>query len=142
MCSSAAAPKGVTASARNPVAQGARAATFPREARLLRGSDYRRILGNRTARFRGHQIEVRYTPSPAGCARLGMTVPRRALRRAVDRNRFKRIVRESFRHQRAELPTVDVLVRPARGVHRLDPEAVREELTRAWARIGSSGSEQ
>ena len=45
-------------------------------------------------------------------ARLGLIVAKRVLKRAVDRNRAKRIIRESFR-RRLDLPPVDVVVRLA-----------------------------
>ena len=68
-------------------------------------------------------------------ARLGLAISRRAAKRAVDRNRIKRLIRESFRHQRPALPPVDVVVmaRPTA------PAATSEELARAldtlWQRL-------
>jgi ribonuclease P protein component len=43
-------------------------------------------------------------------ARLGMVIGKRAVRRAVDRNRAKRVLRETFRTRRSELPCVDIVV--------------------------------
>jgi len=43
-------------------------------------------------------------------ARLGLVVPKRILKRAVDRNRAKRQIRESFRLARPELPAWDIVV--------------------------------
>jgi ribonuclease P protein component len=43
-------------------------------------------------------------------ARLGLVVGKRVLRRAVDRNRAKRVIRETFRNTRADLPRVDIIV--------------------------------
>jgi len=47
-------------------------------------------------------------------ARLGLAVAKRAVRRASERNRIKRIARECFRHMRTELAGIDLvlLVRP------------------------------
>ena len=45
-------------------------------------------------------------------ARLGLIVSKRMLPRAVDRNRAKRVIRESFRHA-VELPAMDIVVRVA-----------------------------
>lgn len=44
--------------------------------------------------------------------RLGLIVGKRFLRRAVDRNRAKRMIRESFRQAR-DLPAMDIVVRVA-----------------------------
>ena len=52
--------------------------------------------------------------SEAGEVRLGLIVAKRVLRRAVDRNRAKRVLRESFR-RRADLPPLDVVVRVVSG---------------------------
>lgn len=57
--------------------------------------------------------------SPTG-PRLGLIIAKRFLPRAVDRNHLKRLIRESFRAQRPELPPTDIIVRlmrrPARKV--------------------------
>ena len=46
-------------------------------------------------------------------ARLGVVVAKRFLRRAVDRNLVRRLVREIFRKQHGDMPTCDVIVRLA-----------------------------
>ena len=43
-------------------------------------------------------------------ARLGVTVPKRHITKAVDRNRAKRIIRESFRSRKERLKGKDVVV--------------------------------
>ncbi len=43
-------------------------------------------------------------------ARLGLVVGKRALARASERNRAKRVLREVFRRQRAALPPMDIVI--------------------------------
>jgi len=54
---------------------------------------------------------VMVRPNQVGHPRLGMIVAKRLLARAVDRNRVKRCVRESFRQVLPELPACDFVVR-------------------------------
>ena len=50
-------------------------------------------------------------PNAAGHARLGMVVGKRQFKRAIDRNRMRRIIREKFRLYSPDLPAVDLVVR-------------------------------
>jgi len=49
-------------------------------------------------------------PNTLGHARLGIAVSKKSLRRAVDRNRTKRIIRESFRHSSVRNIPMDIVV--------------------------------
>jgi ribonuclease P protein component len=51
-------------------------------------------------------------------SRLGLAISKKQIRRAVDRNRLKRHIRESFRHHRKRLTGLDLVVmaRPAAGL--------------------------
>jgi ribonuclease P protein component len=61
-----------------------------------------------------------------------MAISKRHARTAVERSRVKRIVRESFRHQRATLSAVDVVVM-LRSATAGTPNAVlRAGLERLW----------
>lgn len=74
-------------------------------------------------------------PNTLGHARLGLAVGVKAAGNAVNRNRIKRVVRESFRQRQQELPAVDLVVnaRPAAG------KATNAEITASvvvlWSRI-------
>ncbi|MDT0618873.1 ribonuclease P protein component [Salinisphaera sp. P385] len=78
---------------------------------------------------------VIWAPSPAARPRLGLAISKRRARRAVDRNRIKRVVRESFRHAAAELPDVDVVVLARQATHRRTRRQLFESLTQHWEKL-------
>ncbi|MBS1141185.1 MAG: ribonuclease protein component [Proteobacteria bacterium] len=73
---------------------------------------------------------LHYQPRPESNteARLGLVVGKKLLKRAVDRNLVKRIVREQFRLRRAGLPPVDLVVRLATKPAPLDRRQVAEDF--------------
>jgi ribonuclease P protein component len=109
-------------------------AGMPPDARLRRAADFT-ALRKPTGRLGSACFRIRYRDNEVGFARLGQAVSRRVSKRAVDRNRIKRIVRESFRHARGRLPAVDVLIiadTSASGLSRAD---LRSEVDRLWQRL-------
>lgn len=64
--------------------------------------------------------------------RLGLVFARRNIRLAVERNRLKRVIRESFRHHRHELPMVDMVLIARHGMDRASNAEVSQALAKAW----------
>ena len=64
--------------------------------------------------------------------RTGFVVGRKSLRRAVDRNRLKRVLREFLRASRAELAPFDLVIRLK---HRATRDTVAEVADEAIALI-------
>ncbi|MDR6996240.1 ribonuclease P protein component [Aeromonas salmonicida] len=59
-------------------------------------------------------------------------MPKKALKRAVWRNRVKRVVRESFRLNQASLPAIDIVVIAKGGVKEMDNEELFKLLEKLW----------
>ncbi|HEY1066325.1 MAG TPA: ribonuclease P protein component [Pirellulales bacterium] len=83
---------------------------FPPDARLRRGGDFDRVYAKRCT-MRNDALRLFAAPSAAGRPRLGLSVSRK-VGNAVARNRWKRLVREAFRHQQSRLPAIDLIVQP------------------------------
>jgi ribonuclease P protein component len=70
-----------------------------------------------------------------GHPRLGLVVSKKNVKLAVDRNRFKRLVRESVRLRQDQLPAVDIVVLARRGVQDMDNDVLYRQLHGMWKRL-------
>lgn len=73
--------------------------------------------------------------SDRGEARLGLAIAKKQVRRAVDRNRIKRIVRESFRHHQQQLASVDYVVMARRDTAAASNAELFVSLQHHWKRL-------
>ena len=67
--------------------------------------------------------------------RLGLSVAARIIGNAVQRNRIKRLVRESFRQHQHELPAVDIVVNARSGAREADNATITRSLEKHWRTV-------
>lgn len=84
--------------------------TFPKSRRLLNKADFDRVFHARRSRA-DSRLVVYTAKNDLGYPRLGMVVSRK-VGKAVDRNRWKRLLREAFRLSQDGLPAVDIVCLP------------------------------
>lgn len=76
-------------------------------------------------------------------ARLGLVVGKKFLKRAVQRNLIKRIVREQFRLKRPDIPCRDLVVRLVVRLEKVDRHAVKDEIVQLLGKLRpDNGSEK
>jgi ribonuclease P protein component len=108
-------------------------AGLPPAARLRRASDFAALRN--AERWQGRHFLLRWLRLPEGNARLGLAVSRKVSKRAVERNRIKRVVRESFRAEREELPALDILVIPRPSAAGTPNPVLFADLGLAWCKL-------
>ena len=111
---------------------------FPRRLRLLTAGDYRQVF--EAAAFKVHGKGL--MPNELGHPRLGLVVSKKNLRRAVDRNRLKRLARESIRLQQHQLPALDIVLLARRGVGELDNATLHRQLHGMWRRLARDAAKR
>lgn len=110
--------------------------TFGRQQRLLNAADFTGVFNQVDLKLSHptYTLLVRRVPD-ATSARLGLIVAKKHLRHAVQRNRFKRLARESFRLNQHALPGIDVILMARSGAAQASPEELRAAFDQAWPRL-------
>jgi len=107
---------------------------FPKSHRLLKPSDYSKVFDDVILKVPHRNFLILATPNQLGHARIGLIFSKKNLRLAVQRNRIKRQVRETFRHQQ-NLPDLDIVVLGRQGLNHLDNSAIQQALDDLWRRV-------
>lgn len=108
--------------------------SFPRSLRLLNKKQYDYVFQS-AIRVGAHSATVLYRKNSLEHPRLGLIVAKKTAKRAHDRNRFKRITRESFRLAQHELPSVDIVVLSRGKIDTVGSEALWAEFKKIWMKV-------
>ena len=73
-------------------------------------------------------------------ARLGLAIAKKHVKLAVDRNRIKRVVRESFRHHRQLIKGLDLVVLAKAGTASITNKQLFSSLELHWKRLAKTES--
>ena len=89
---------------------------FGPEVRIRCAADYKGVFDG--ALFKVHQPHFLFLaiPNKQPKGRLGIVVAKKKVRRAHERNRIKRLARESFRLNQHDLALLDIVVMPKIGI--------------------------
>jgi ribonuclease P protein component len=109
--------------------------SFTAAQRLHNKAEFDRVY-RQSRRFSDAMFAVFICDTGYDTPRLGLSTAARIVGGAVQRNRIKRLVRESFREHQHELPNVDIVVNARAGVCNADPASIRRSLERHWQAIG------
>ncbi|BFM18699.1 ribonuclease P protein component [Maricurvus nonylphenolicus] len=116
-----------------------RAFTFSKTLRLLNASDYQSVFDDAPFRASHKNILILArpgkSPGPNNSPRLGLVIAKKNIRLAVQRNRIKRIARETFRLQQDKLAGIDAIVLARRELDQLDNAALHKLFNQQWQRI-------
>lgn len=111
---------------------------FSPELRLLHASDFKSVFDG--ALYKVHQsgfmlLAVPSTHQNLSHARIGLVIAKKKIRRAHERNRVKRLARESFRLHQTELPALDIVLMAKADAQNLPNEVLHQELVAAWRQL-------
>jgi len=108
--------------------------TFPRELRLLTPAHFQHVFAQ-PERVGSPQLTILTRANTLDHPRLGLAVSKKHLKRAITRNRAKRIIRDHFRRHQQQLPAVDMVVIVKAPWLELDTCQCQKLLDKSWQRV-------
>jgi ribonuclease P protein component len=106
---------------------------FPKSDRLLTAGDFRRVFAAVDIRSSDRFLTLLVRSNSGTAARIGFAISRKSVRRAVDRNRIKRVIREAFRLQGHLLPAWDIVVLARNSAATAENATLSHSLNGHWS---------
>lgn len=107
---------------------------FPRNLRLLSAADFKAVFSDACKAGDSH-FTLLARSNGLDHPRLGMAISRKAVRRAVARNRIKRQLREYLRLHQTEIGGFDLVILCRPGVDKLDKQTLRQRISACFSRL-------
>jgi ribonuclease P protein component len=115
---------------------------FDKSLRLLDASAYKAVFDDAQLKISSQQVLYLARAGESNQPRLGLVIAKKNVRHATQRNRIKRIIRESFRLKQHELPAVDTVVLARRGLDRLDNSELHRLFNKLWQQLQQKAQKQ
>jgi len=106
--------------------------SFDKAHRLLKKSQYDDVF-NQAKKVVTSDFIVLYRDNKEGHARLGMALSKKNIAKAHDRNRVKRLLRETFRTRC--LPAIDIVILAKRGVANVENAVIIKKMGCLWDKL-------
>lgn len=106
---------------------------FQKSKRLLSSEEYKNVFSE-SQRFVDRTLLIQVRPNDLGFPRLGLIIKKKHVKRATDRNRIKRVVREYFRKNQ-DIQGLDIIVTTREGAKQLSNDEIRGCLYNLWKKL-------
>jgi ribonuclease P protein component len=104
---------------------------LPRESRLLSPDSFAFVF-EQPKRMNTPQVIILGRANSIGRPRIGFAIAKKSVKKAHERNRLKRIARESFRLSQHEIPAMDFVVIVKKEVITLSNNELAKVLEELW----------
>jgi ribonuclease P protein component len=108
--------------------------TFKKTQRLLNAADYRQVFDSNRVKISNSTFLILAKPVNGHPSRLGLVIAKKNIPTAVQRNRIKRIARETFRKNQFRIP-LDIVFLARQGADKLPAHMLTSILEASWAKL-------
>jgi ribonuclease P protein component len=108
---------------------------FSRAKRLLTPRQFKAVFDSPSGKAPGKNVLLLARCNELDHPRLGLVIGKKSVKLAVERNRLKRQIRESFRHNQEILAGWDIVVVARKGLGDLENSELAHQFGKLWKRL-------
>ena len=111
---------------------------FGRDKRLLTPRQFKAVFDSPSGKAPGRNVLLLARNNELDHPRLGLVIGKKSVKLAVERNRLKRQIRESFRLNQQSLVGWDIVVVARKGLGDLQNAELAQQFGKLWKRLSRS----
>lgn len=108
---------------------------FSREKRLLTPRHFKAVFDSPTGKVPGKNLLLLARDNDLDHPRLGLVIGKKSVKLSVERNRLKRLMRESFRLHQDSLVGWDIVIVARKGLGDLQNPELIQHFGKLWKRL-------
>lgn len=109
--------------------------SFGRDKRLLTSRQFTAVFDSPTGKAPGKSVLLLARENGLDHPRLGLVIGKKSVKLAVERNRLKRLIRDSFRLHQEMLAGLDIVMVARKGLGDLDNPELHQQFAKLWKRL-------
>lgn len=109
--------------------------SFGRDKRLLTSRQFAAVFDSPTGKAPGKSVLLLARENGLDHPRLGLVIGKKSVKLAVERNRLKRVIRDSFRLHQQMLAGLDIVMVARKGLGDLDNPELHQQFVKLWKRL-------
>lgn len=109
--------------------------SYGRDKRLLTSRQFSAVFDSPTGKAPGRSVLLLVRENGLPHPRLGVVIGKKSVKLAVERNRIKRLIRDSFRLNQLVLGGLDIVVIARKGLADLDNPQLHAQFAKLWRRL-------
>lgn len=111
---------------------------FGREKRLLTPRQFSAVFDSPSGKVPGKNVLLLARNNELDHPRLGLVIGKKSVKLSVERNRIKRVIRETFRLSQDDLVGWDIVVVARKGLGDLENPELIQQFGKLWKRLARS----
>ncbi len=108
---------------------------FGREKRLLTPRHFKAVFDSPSGKAPGKNVLLLARANDLDHPRLGLVIGKKSVKLSVERNRLKRVIRDTFRLNQDSLGGLDIVVVARKGLGDLDNPELHQQFGKLWRRL-------